>query len=214
MVPGILNRYRTGQALTSQQGVFSGFRRAKRQIGRKIVKLQQRYEPSKVFRIIQEWPSQGFYQPDFDKYDCNPVEGLLTDSQIHLAYIELLHIKQAFPEESRIIPISKLIEAAPIQYKEELLKAIKQAEQQQQQMMQMQLQDKRKMDQLIAAQAQEDLSQAQENRADTAYTRAKTMAEIMKMKTEGFLEFLDRVIKMEELKTQPKTKAIKAKVKK
>ncbi|KKN51787.1 hypothetical protein LCGC14_0619640, partial [marine sediment metagenome] len=78
-VPMILARHRTGQALTGQAGLFQGFRNSKRQIGRKLVKLVQlNYSPQKVAEIINEFPVEGFYEDNLTRFDCSPVEGLLT----------------------------------------------------------------------------------------------------------------------------------------
>lgn len=213
-MPAILNRYRTGQALTGQGGLFSGFRQTKRQLGVKLVKLMQtHYDPNKVQRVLNEYPAPGFYQPDFDKYDCVPTEGLLTDSQRHLYYLELRQLRQAFPDAAQVIPMSMLVEAMPIQYKEKVLQAIKQAEQQQQQAIQAQMADKKRMDSLIEAQTQEDISQAQENRSGAALDRVKTIAEAKKLNIEPIMEMAKMAFELEmaKLKTKESSGIRKAK---
>ena len=198
-IPGILHRYRTGAALTSQQGIFSGYRRAKRQLGCKIVRLEQlNYNPQKIHRLINEWPSPDFYQPDFIKYDCTPTEGLLTDSQRHLWYLELKGLRAMFPDAQAVIPLSFIIQAAPIQYKQELLQAVQQAEQTQKQMMQLQLADKQRMDRLLEAQTAEDIAQAAENRSGALLDRVKAMAEIRKMGVDSILDILERLSNIEQ----------------
>lgn len=196
-IPGVLARYRTGQALTAQQGIFSGYRRAKRHLGRKLVKLIQKwYGPQEIVRLLNQMPHPQFYDPQLSKYDCTPTEGLLTDSQRHLAYQELKMLHAMFPEE---IPASVVIEAAPIQYKQELLQRVKQTEQMKQQLMQAQLETKQRVDDLMAAQSAEEIAQARENRAGAMLDRAKAISEIGKMDSDKRMELADKYLKLLEL---------------
>jgi len=206
-MPGILSMFRTGQALTGQQGIFSSYRRAKKQLGHKLVKINQaNYPPQKVQRLIGEMPVKGFYEPDFVKYDCTPTEGILTETQESLFYLELKELRDRYPDAAQMIPISALIEASPMQFKDRLTKMIKQAEQKAAQMQEMAMQDKRKKDKLLeahtatkVAQAQESITQAQENRAGAALDRAKTISETNKLDVQPQLELLDRILRLEEI---------------
>lgn len=198
-IPGILHKYRTGQALTAQQDIFQGYRRAKWQLGIKMVKLNQLQSPMRVTRMLNEQPAPEFYKPDFTKYDCTPTEGLLTDSQRHLWFMELKNLYAMFPQ---LIPASMVIEAAPVQYKRELLERVRQTEQQQQQMMLAQLQTKQAMDQLIGAQAAENIAQAAEARAGAVFDKAKSLVEIQKLRGEPRLALIDRYLKLLEIMGQ------------
>jgi len=191
-VPALLNKFRTGAALTGKQGIFSGFRASKRQLGIKLVKtVQVNYDLFKVRRILNEWPVQGFYTSDFDKYDCTPTEGVLTDTQMQASYLELVNIRQMFPDAAQYIPISMILKMAPIGAKKEILQAIQQGEVQQKQQMQLQMQNQQRVNALVEAQAkadlarsQEDLSDIQVNRASIALKNAQTMSEIRKLQGE------------------------------
>jgi len=199
-IPGILHRYRTGQALTGQQGIFQSYRSAKSELGKKHVQIQQlNYPPSKIYRIINEWPTQGFYEPDFVKYDCTPTEGLLTDSQQHLFYLELKYLRENFPDFAQIITPSMLVKYMPIQFKRELMEAIEQGEQATKQQQQQLLEDKRRMDKLIEAETTERLTQAQQQRTNSAYDQVRTMVEAKKLDSDRKLDIIDRVLKMGEL---------------
>lgn len=213
-VPAIMSMFRTGQALTGQQGVFQSFRTAKRQVGIKLVKINQvNFQPEKVQRYINELPVQGFYEPDFNKYDCVPTEGILTETQQNLFYLELKEIRERYPDAAQIIPISALIEASPMQFKDRLAQIIKQQEQRAMQMQQVAMQDKQRQDKLMdahtmtkIASAQESISQAAENRTTSILDRARTMTEMQKLQNDSVvsaqkpqLEILDRVLRLEEL---------------
>lgn len=202
-VPGVLARYRTGQALTAQQGIFAGFRGSKRQLGRKMVRMNQlNLSPQRVFRMVNEYPTPEFYEPDLVKYDCIPTEGLLTDSQQHMFYLELKGLRAMFPDMAEIITPSMLISVMPIQFKRELMKAVQMSEQQRQQMAQAQMADQQRMNRLIEAETAENIANAQEDRSDTALTRVKTMAEIQKLQREPFYEMIDKVIELEKIRGQ------------
>lgn len=196
-VPGVLARFRTGQALTGQQGLFQGFRRAKWQVGIKLVKLNQKFmNPQRIMRALSEWPAQDFYVPDFTKFDCTPVEGLLTDTQRQLWYLELKQLNQEFPG---IIPPSYIFENAPIQNPRELVERIKQQEQQQMQMTLLQLQTKQAVDQLMQSEAQWNIAKTQSEVVGAGLEQAKTMTEIQKLRAAPQLEVIDRYLKLMEL---------------
>jgi len=181
-VPGILARFRTGQALTGQQGLFQNFRSAKRELGKKSVRLfQLNYDPGKIHRIINEWPVQGFYEKDFTKYDCTPTEGLLTDSQQHLFYMEMKYLRETFPDFAQILTPSVMVKILPIQFKRELMSYIEQAEQSQQHKQQELIEDKRRMDRLVEAQTSERLSADLENRSNARLDNVRSLVEMGKI---------------------------------
>lgn len=200
-IPAILARHRTGQALTGQQGVFQNFGSAKRELGRKSVRLHQiHYDPAKIFRIIHEWPVQGFYDRDFTKYDCTPTEGLLTDSQQHLFYMEMKYLRETFPDFAQILTPSVMVKILPIQFKRELMQWIEQAEQAQRQQQQEGLEDKRRMDRLVEAQTSERLSADLENRSNAKLDNVRSLVEMGKIINDERLDNIDRRIKLEELR--------------
>ena len=207
-IPGILHKYRTGQALTGQAGLFSCFRAAKKQLGIKVVKaIQHNYSPQMVQRIINEMPVPEFYTPDLSQYDCVPTEGLLTDTQQELFYAELKGLRTAFPDMAQVITPVDLIQASPIQFKKELLDIIAQRQKQLEQTQAKAVQDQQAMTQLVAAQTQADIARSvkdmqaiDESKADTALTRVKTAAEINDLKTAPILELIKLAVDLEKSK--------------
>jgi len=199
-IPAILARFRTGQALTGQGGLFQNFRSAKREVGVKSVRLfQLNYDPAKIHRIINEWPTEGFYEKDFTKFDCTPTEGLLTDSQQHTFYLEMKYLRETFPDFAQILTPSIMVKILPIQFKRELMQWIEQAEQSQQAQQQEAMKDKKRMDALIEAQTAERVSAVPENRANALVDRVTAMAKLDEMQSNKRLEYFDRLLKIEEL---------------
>ncbi len=192
--PAILSRFRTGQALTAQGGLFQQFRRAKRQAGVKMVKLNQRWlTPQDVQRYLGKPPAQGFYDPDFVRFDCVPTEGLLTDSQRETFCLELQQLNLQFPGA---IPLSFIIASLPTQYPEELLKMIKAKEESDSLMAQAELQTKQAMDSMLIAQARLDAARAQAELAGIPLDQAKTMTELQKVAAEPRLGMIDRYLQL------------------
>jgi hypothetical protein len=209
-IPGVLATFRTGQALTGQQGIFSGFRQAKRQMGVKLVKAHQKnYPPEKVQRIIGEIPVPTFYEPDFTKYDCTPVEGLLTESQQMSFWLELKEIRAMFPDAAQMLPLSVMLEYYPTEFKGRLKEMVKQNEQKMAEMNKAAMEDKMRLDkaqevqtQLKSAQIEEAITQSIENRANAQLDNAKTMTETKDLQASTQLNIIDRMIKLEDLKLQ------------
>ena len=202
-IPGILHSYRTGQALTGLQGLFTTFRQAKRRLGRLMVRMNQlNMKKEQVQRIINEMPSPEFYAPDLVRFDCEPIEGLLTDSQQHLWYLELKQLRSEFPDMAQYIPASMLLAAAPVQYKRELMAQIQRAEQQQAQAAQSQQQQQDMMNRLLMAQTQADIARATEDVADAGLTRAKTVTEMAKTGSDANMDMIDRILRYLEIQIQ------------
>ena len=192
-IAGILHKFRTGAALTGLQGLFSGFRGSKRQLGIKYVRLNQIHlGPQKVFRMLNEMPAPGFYKLGFDQYDCAPVEGTgLTDTQMQMNYMELRQIRSEYPDAAQLIPLSYLLRKSGMQVDKEFIQMIQQAEQQMKQQAQKGAQQEQRMNALIEAQtaaqtarANEDTSDIHENRANIQLKNAQTMVEINKLRGE------------------------------
>ena len=212
-IPHILAKHRTGQALTGQGGMYQDLRMVKRQLGIKVVRrIQLLYPPQKVAEIINEMPVPGFYDENLTRFDCNPVEGLLTESQQELFFMTLLSLRQAFPKEAHKIPLSEVAKYSSIM-KEELMQIIQRVEQKESQMM-AQAQKTQQIQEMLNIEltkgnvlanrgiAEERRSQATENQTDAALNRAKTMAEIQDIGAQFYLAMLDKAIQLESIGQQ------------
>jgi hypothetical protein len=135
---GILSMLRQGAGLTTLQSLFDNLDRAQKQLGEMMVDIiQNNFTPGKVQKILNgQQPASQFHDKSFGKYGCAIEEGLNTTTQKQMQFAQLLQLR----ESGVPIPDSVLLDAATIQNKTELMKAIDQQQQQQQQMQQQQQQ--------------------------------------------------------------------------
>jgi len=206
---GILSKLRQAAGLTVLQDLFDNYRLAKRLVGRKSIKLiQANFTNAKVKRIIAEEPTKQFSDKKFGKYDCVPVEGVLSDSQRQMYYTELRSIKA----DGGPIPWSAIMDAAPVQYKSKLNQFMKQEEQAAQKEMQFQKLMEKLTASLMQAKtardiesAREKTSQAVENKANAALDRIKAAKEIGSMDVDKLMEILRFVMDLEQASADKKT---------
>ena len=149
---GVLAMLRQGAALTNLQDVFDNLRFAQKSLSVLVLKLIQGWTPEKIKRIINEDPTQEFYNQEFTKYDCIVQEGVLTETQRQMYFRQLVELK----ELGAPVTGKQLAMAAPIQGKSEYIEEIEKMEQQQAEAAQ-----KQEALQLELAQVQKDLVAAQ-----------------------------------------------------
>lgn len=209
-VAAALAKIRSANGLTTLQGLFTDHRNAKVLLGRKQIKMIQRnFTPTKVARMLGEQPSKEFYTRDFAKYDCNPVEGVLTDSQRQMYFAQI----SAWKKAGAPIPWSELIEYAPLEKKDSLKESMMRAEKAQQGQTQQDMMTQKITNDLLNAQkfqsiasGQEKLAQIQEDRAGARLDNAKAVKELQSMDIDNFLRTLDSLkIMAEMLRGGPET---------
>ena len=128
---GILSMLRQGAGLVTLQKIFDQADFSIQLIGALIMQgFQNNFTPGKVQRIINEEPSEQFYDRFFGKYDAQVEEGVYTHTQRQLALMQYLH----FREIGLPIPTKRIFEVSNIPDKEKVMKEIEQQEQMQQQM--------------------------------------------------------------------------------
>ena len=138
---GILSMLRQGAGLVTLQPIFDNLDQSQRLLGQiHLQMVQANWTPGKVARIINEEPSQEFYNRAFSKYDAVVEEAPLTSTQRQLALQQCLYLK----EIGVPIPTEYILENMQLPKKDELIEKIMQSEQQQmqqqQQMAQLQMQ--------------------------------------------------------------------------
>lgn len=183
--PGLLAKLRQSQGLTTLQSLFDNYRLSKTLLGTKMLAvIQQQYDAAKVTKILHEPPAPGFYDKDFRKYRVSVSEGVLTDTQRQMYYQELVALKVA----GAPIPWSAIVDAAPIQRRDDLAKIVQAEEQAAAQQMQRQQQLEQVQIQAMLAKAREDVAnavaegaRADEDRANAQLQRIKALAEIDKI---------------------------------
>lgn len=141
---GILSMLRQGAGLTTLQVLYDQLDYSQKLLGRMFIDLiQSNFSPGKIARIINEKPSDQFYNKAFGKYDAVVEEGLLTSTQRQLKFSTLLEFVQTLNSVNVPIPpqvIKQLYEVSPVENVEEIMKQMEQQEQQQQQLQQQQIQ--------------------------------------------------------------------------
>lgn len=208
-IPGILARHRSGAALTTLQSLFDNYAWSKKLLGNKLVRIVQgNYSTRKVERILGQKVAQGFYDRDMARFDCIPTEGLLTDSQRQMHYMEL----RALREGGIPIPDMAIIDAAPLQMPRRLKQQIAQASEAQAKQQQFLLQQQQILLGLQQAKinadnarAEERRTQAVENQTGAALDRIKTAQEIESLSLGPHLEALKLAIEVEKLGQQNAT---------
>jgi len=163
---GILSMLRQGAGLTTLQVLFDQLDRSQKLLGKIMIDIiQSNFTPGKIKRIIEDEPTEQFYNKSFGRYDAAVEEGLNTSTQRQMQFAQLLQLR----ESGVPISTSDLLEASTMQGKKKIIENAMAQEQQAAQMQQMQ------------AQAQIDAQKAQ---ADMQMEQQKNAMELQKMQME------------------------------
>lgn len=154
----LLARQKAG--LTTLKPLFDALKCAQRTIGLRIMDIvQKNFTPNKIERIVNEKPSQEFFNGAFKKYDCAITEGFDSATQKENQYLQYLNMKM---NAGINIPDEAIINAAPIQNKRELVEMIAQkeneAKQQEQQKAQADQAEQQATIAMMEAQKEKDLA--------------------------------------------------------
>lgn len=215
---GVLMMLRQGASIVNLQGIFDRLRDSQKSLSKKVLKLIQKWTPEKIERIINQRPSEEFYNKDFMKYDIAVQEGVLTDTQKQMFFRQLVDLRQL----GAPVTGAQLAKAAPIQGGKEYVDQIQAMEEKQQQQaaeaqqMQMQLassegqslqaaainsiaSSKERFTRAVANMGLEDerASEAVERRATAALERVRAIKELAAMDDDKILKYI-KVISMME----------------
>lgn len=197
---GVLSMLRQGAGLTTLQILFDQLDASQKILGNICMRLiQQNWTPGKIQRILNEEPSQQFYNRAFGKYDAVVEEGLNTTTQKQLQFNQLLSLREMGIE----IPSNILIESSTLQNKKELTDALSQQEQQQaqaqqqQQEIQMEVLKAQIEDLKAKAMANEGLGVERASRVDE--NRALAIERIAEAQKDRDLGTFDRIKAVKEL---------------
>jgi hypothetical protein len=132
---------RQGAGLVTLQSLFDNLDQSQKLLGKIHLQLMQsNWTPGKVSRIINEEPSDEFYNRAFSQYDAIVEEAPLTSTQKQMALQQALYLK----ELGVPIPTEYLLDNMQLPDKNELIEKITKQEQaqyqQEQQMAQLQMQ--------------------------------------------------------------------------
>ena len=154
-VAGILNMLNQRSGLTTLNSLFDNLDKAMKYFGKiRMGIIQNKFLPEKIRRILNEEPSEQFYDRAFGKYDCVVEDGYDTSTQRQLAFAQALKLKEVLGDA---IPGSYLIDKSTMQDKNDLMQMVQKQEQmaaqQAQQQAQMAMQEQRAAMNMAQAQA-------------------------------------------------------------
>ena len=197
---GILSMLRQGAGLTTLQVLFDQLDRSQKLLGKIMIDIiQANFTPGKVKRILEDEPSEQFYNKSFGRYDAAVEEGLNTTTQRQMQFAQLLQLREAG------VPISTedLLEASTMQGKAKIIENAQKQEQQQSQMQQqqaefqMQLQQAQMQDLQSRAAANEGLYNERTSRV--AENRALAIRQLHEANADDERALLDKVKALKEL---------------
>lgn len=199
---GVLSMLRQGAGLTTLQILFDQLDRSQKLLGGLMIDIiQSNFTPGKVARIIEDKPSEQFYNKAFGVYDAAIEEGLNTTTQKQMQFAQMLQLREAG------VPISDedLLESATIQNKTTILENMQKKQQEEAQAQQMQtkiaIEEQQARTDLAHARAEADrglgaerisripenrafaierLTESEENRANASKDRMSGILDIVK----------------------------------
>jgi len=217
---GILSMLRQGAGLTTLQNLFDQLDLSLKNLGRlELDLIQNNFTAAKVRRIIEDEPSDQFFNKSFQKYDCEVVESADTPTQRMNAFKQALYLREIG------IPITTefLLDLSSFPNKDKLLQQIQQQEQQQaqqaQQMQQLQMQELAAKSELAKARAAADqglaverVSRVNENeslsverRAQAVYDEIKAVKELQGLdisQIQQLIGILNTIKTSQDIKTE------------
>lgn len=199
---GILSMLRQGAGLTTLQVLFDQLDRSQKNLGKLMIDIiQSNFTPGKVKRIIEEEPSEQFYNKSFGKYDAAVEDGLNTSTQRQMQFAQLLHLREAG------VPVSTndLLEASTLQNKNKIIENAMAQEQQQQQAQQQQaqvaMQEQAARTNLANARAQADQSLGEERMSRIPENRAFAIERMAEAERDNAAAELDRAKTVKEIES-------------
>jgi len=169
---GILAKLRSDASVTTLSYLFDNLDRSLKILGNRILgAFQNTMIPSKVERIIEEEPTEEFYNKNFGKYDCVVEDGLNSSTQRQVKFVQIMALQQSLQELGTPLPadifMEEVMDAITINDKDKLIESLAKQQQAQQQAQEQQAQ---------MQQAQLELEQKKVN-SQLGLESAKTQAE-------------------------------------
>ena len=200
---GILSMLRQGSGLTILQPLFDSLDRSQKILGQiELLSIQSNYTPGKIKRIIEDEPTEQFYNKTFGKYDCVVEEGVNTSTQRQEQFATMVALK----EKGIInIPDELLIKASTMQNKQELIDYMNNMAKQQAQAQQKETEITAQLQQaetnLANSRAAADMGLAQERLAKIEDNRTQAIANLAEANKDDEQATLDKIKALKELET-------------
>lgn len=156
LISGRLAEIRASNGIRANRNLFDNFEYALKELGSIVLDgIQINYGPGKVQRIINEEPTEEFYNQSFGRYDAQIKQGVKSQSQRDAYYFELVALKR-----DGIVDIAEadIIEAMPMQDKSKLLENTQRRQEQAEEQQKIEFEDKRRHDRLIDSQTEGNIA--------------------------------------------------------
>lgn len=208
-ISGRLAQVRTANGVRSNRKIFDQTDFSQQLVGQMLIEaIQKNYSALKIQKMLNEEPTEQFYDKNFEIFDAVLKQGVESITQKDQYYFELVNLKR---EGIVDVPQSEIIKALPMVGKSDLLDAVQAKEKQAQEQAAKVAELEQMQKELINAQTEQSLALAQErrgrviadiglakeraseaegNRAQASLDRAKTMVEISKLSQEQLLQVL------------------------
>jgi hypothetical protein len=126
LVSGTLAQIRASNGLRSNRAVFDDIEYTQKHLASRVLKaIQLNFNEFKVKRILNEEPTEQFYNSFFEKYDANITQSVKTQNQRQQYYMDLIQAVQLGID----IPSDIIIENIPLHNKSEFIERMKQKDQ-------------------------------------------------------------------------------------
>jgi hypothetical protein len=199
----ILAKMRSSAGLIGLRGVFDSLAESQKILGKKVMQLiQKNYSPEKIRLITKKEPTEEFFSGNWGRYNVVVEEGLLTDTQRHSQYMQLMALKQL----GLNIPESLIIKNSNLHNKQELNEILDAQAKQSQEMAskqeQLQMQQMQVMTDGIEAKAQSDIALAQERISTIGLKNAENVERIQRAeqdRTAAELNFVKALKELDEM---------------
>ncbi len=197
---GILAKMRQGAGLVNLQDLFDGLRESQKLLGQKTLKLMQKnYSPEKMQLITKRELTPEFYSGQFSEYSVVIEEGILTDSQREMQFMQIMALKMGGVQ----IPDSMVVAYSNLHDKKELGEMFaqqqKDAQDQAKQAAELQMQQQATITKSLDAKAGSDKALAAERLNKVGLDAALSAERLSRAEEEKSAEVLNLVKAVKEL---------------
>lgn len=206
LISGALAQIRASNGLRSNRTLFDNMEYTQKKLAGKVLEaIQKNYGPAKVQRIINEEPTEQFYETTFERYDAQIVQTVKSQNQKQQFYVDLLQARQMGVD----IPDDLIIEAMPMQNKSELLERMEQMQEQKAVEQEKQNEAEAMAKKLASAKAVGDVALAVERIARAEADSGLAKERISEMQKNAASANLDNVKAAKEIQTMDLDNAIR-----
>lgn len=194
----MLFKMKQSMAIMQLGPIMDNFREADYLLSKKVLKMCQRFTPSKVERLIKQQPTPEFYSNSFLEYDIDFAEMPMTDYQKQSAFMQAWSMKMGGVD----VPDELLWELSPYPISKSGKKLIQERAEAAQAQQQSEAQDKQQVSELLQAKAFTDTALGQERLSRIKYDAAlseERLAAAQEERSRSALNEIRAVKEMDEI---------------